>query len=82
MYTQTCKHPNWNTTITKNQAHISYIGSRPGTMKLEGKDSGLFGFVNCTFKENIDLSEGISYAKRESMKKHNMHRGTSSRTWT
>ena len=75
MYTQTCKHPNWNTTITKNQAHISYIGSRPGAMKLQGKESGLFGFVNGTFKNNIELSEGISYAKRESEKKHNMFRG-------
>lgn len=74
MYKQRFLQPNWNTTVTKNQAHISYIGSRPGAMKLDGKESALFGFVNGAFKENIELSEGIGFAKRESTKMHNMFR--------
>ena len=66
MYTQTCKHPNWNTTITKNQAHISYIGSRPGAMKLQGKESGLFGFVNGTVGDkNVDIGRQFKGIKKK-----------------
>lgn len=80
MYKQRFKQPNFNTTPTKNQAHVAYIGSRPGVMKHEGQESGLFGFVGGVFKRAIPLHEGIGYPKNISERGINMFRGTLSFT--
>lgn len=80
IYKQRFKQPNYNSTPTKNQAHVTYIGSRPGVMKFNGQDSGLFGVLDGKFRETIPLYEGIAKPKYISDKKINMFRATLSFT--
>lgn len=74
MYKQRFLQPNYKSTPSKNAAHIVYIGSRPGVMKEPGAESGLFGCVGNTFRENISLEEGSMRVMVHSQKKLNVYR--------
>ncbi len=80
MYKQRFLQPNYKTTPSKNSAHIVYIGSRPGVMKEPGAESGLFGYVNKTFRETIPLEEGSIRVMVHSRKKLNVYRSVISLT--
>ena len=58
MYKQRFNQPNFNSTVTKNQAHVAYIATRPGVMKHEGEAGGLFGVMNGEFKKVISNEIG------------------------
>lgn len=53
IYKQRHNPPNKELTAAKNQAHITYIGTRPGVMKYKDCDNGLFGVMNGEFHDRF-----------------------------
>lgn len=71
IYKQRHNPPNKELTAAKNQAHITYIGTRPGVMKHEGCDNGLFGVMDGAFHDRFGediLPKAEVYARSKEKK--------------
>lgn len=75
IYTQRFKAPNRPSTSGKNQAHVVYIGTRPGVMKLSPEStSGLFGNIGKGFQNQLDITEVTAKVRVVSDSKKNIYR--------
>ena len=75
IYKQRTLKPNHPQTPEKNAAHVTYIATRPGVMKNDMSQSGLFGALSdLQFQNNIELDKAVSRVKEISNQKKNVFR--------